>query len=162
MSCFWLPPIVDSWCFPDSGAQVTLINPGLVKALGGNVLSQRATLQIKDAGGHLMNTTGCVFIVTSKKTIFFKENIFLVTTGFGENMFFGKNIFFIIINILFDETRFLVKKIFIGKNAFFGEKCIFWWKYVFLAKMFFFITFFPRWKHVFWWKLFFGERTFFL
>jgi hypothetical protein len=46
---------------------VTLINPGLVKALGGNDLIQRATLQIKDAGGHLMNTTGCIFIVISKK-----------------------------------------------------------------------------------------------
>jgi hypothetical protein len=29
---------LDSWCFPESGAQVTLINPGLVKALGGNDL----------------------------------------------------------------------------------------------------------------------------
>ena len=58
---------LDSWCFPDSGAQVTLINPGLVKAIGGNDLVQRATLQIKDAGGHLMNTTGCIFIVISKK-----------------------------------------------------------------------------------------------
>ena len=37
---------LDSWCFPDSGAQVTLINPGLVKALGGEGLVQRATLQI--------------------------------------------------------------------------------------------------------------------
>ena len=58
---------LDTWCFPDSGAQVTLINPSLVKALGGNDLIQKANLQIKDAGGHLMSTTGCVFIVISKK-----------------------------------------------------------------------------------------------
>ena len=58
---------LDSWCFPDSGAQVTLINPGLVKALGGEGLVQRATLQIKDAGGHIMDTTGCVFVVISKR-----------------------------------------------------------------------------------------------
>ena len=32
---------LDSWCFPDSGAQMTLLNPGLVKALGGNDLIQR-------------------------------------------------------------------------------------------------------------------------
>ena len=58
---------LDSWCFPDSGAQVTLINPELVKALGGEGLIQRATLQIKDAGGHIMNTTGCIFVVISKR-----------------------------------------------------------------------------------------------
>ena len=58
---------LDSWCFPDSGAQVTLINPGLVNALGGEGLIQRATLQIKDAGGHIMNATGCIFVVISKR-----------------------------------------------------------------------------------------------
>jgi len=58
---------LDTWCFPDSGAQVCLINPKLVTALGGNDLIQRANLQIKDAGDHLLATTGCVFIVISKK-----------------------------------------------------------------------------------------------
>ena len=58
---------LDSWAFPDSGAQVTLVNPGLVKALGGEGLTQRATLQIKDAGNHIMNTTGCIFVVISKR-----------------------------------------------------------------------------------------------
>ena len=51
---------LDSWCFPDSGAQVTLINPGLVKALGGDGLIQRATLQIKD-GGAILWTQRVVF-----------------------------------------------------------------------------------------------------
>ena len=58
---------LDSWCFPDLGAQVTLINPGLVKALGGEGLVQGATLQIKDAGGYIMDTTGCIFVVISKR-----------------------------------------------------------------------------------------------
>ena len=58
---------LDSWCFPDSGAQVTLISPALVKSLGGDGLVQRATLQIKGATGHIMNTSGCIFIVISKK-----------------------------------------------------------------------------------------------
>ena len=66
---------LDSWCFPDSGAQVTLINPGLVKALGGDGLIQSGTLQIKDAGGHIMDTTGCIFIVISKRN----EKIGIVT-----------------------------------------------------------------------------------
>jgi hypothetical protein len=34
---------LDSWCFPDSGAQVTLINPGLVKALEERVHSESHT-----------------------------------------------------------------------------------------------------------------------
>lgn len=58
---------LDSWCFPDSGAQVTLISPALVKALGGDGLVQRATLQIKGPTGHIMNTSGCIFIVISKR-----------------------------------------------------------------------------------------------
>ena len=58
---------LDSWAFPDSGAQVTLINPGLVKALGGEELIQKATLQIKDAGNRIMDTTGCIFVVISKR-----------------------------------------------------------------------------------------------
>ena len=62
-----VPEPLDTWCFPDSGAQVCLINPKLVTALGGNDLIQRENLQIKDAGNHLLATTGCVFIVISKK-----------------------------------------------------------------------------------------------
>ena len=57
---------LDSWCFPDSGAQVTLISPALVKALGGDGLVQRATLQIKGPTGHIMNTSGCIFMVISR------------------------------------------------------------------------------------------------
>ena len=58
---------LDTWCLPDSGAQVTLLNPRLVKALGGNDLIQKANLQIKDAGNHLLAMTGCVFVVIFKK-----------------------------------------------------------------------------------------------
>ena len=43
---------LDSWAFPDSGAQVTLISPVLVKAMGGDGLVKKASLQIKDAGHH--------------------------------------------------------------------------------------------------------------
>ena len=52
-----------SWAFPDSGAQVTLINPSLVKAMGGGGLVKSASLQIKDAGNHIMDTSGAVFVV---------------------------------------------------------------------------------------------------
>ena len=59
--------IVDTWTFPDSGAQVCLISPKLVRAIGGEDLVQRASLQIKDAGDHLLECSGCVFVVISKK-----------------------------------------------------------------------------------------------
>ena len=58
---------LDSWSFPDSGAQVTLISPKLVRALGGDDLVQQASLQIKGATGHVMSTSGCIFIVISRK-----------------------------------------------------------------------------------------------
>ena len=40
----------DNWAFPDSGAQVTLISPMLVKAMWGEGLVKRATLQIRVRG----------------------------------------------------------------------------------------------------------------
>jgi hypothetical protein len=46
---------------------VTLINPKVVKAIRGEDLIQRASLQIKDAGNHLLATSGCIFVVISKK-----------------------------------------------------------------------------------------------
>ena len=55
------------WAFPDTGAQVTLINPALVRAMGGANLVKSASLLIKDAGGHLMETAGAVFVVISHK-----------------------------------------------------------------------------------------------
>ena len=58
---------LNSWAFPDSGAQVTLISLVLVKAMGGEGLVKRASLKIKDAGNHLMDTTGAVFVVISQK-----------------------------------------------------------------------------------------------
>ena len=58
---------LDTWSFPDSGAQVTLISPKLVRALGGEGLVQQASLQIKGATGHVLKTSGCLFVVISKK-----------------------------------------------------------------------------------------------
>ena len=55
------------WAFPDTGAQVTLINPAMVRAIGGASLVKSASLLIKDAGGHLMKTEGAVFLVISHK-----------------------------------------------------------------------------------------------
>jgi hypothetical protein len=43
-----------AWAFPDSGAQVTLINPAMVNTMGGANLVTPASLLIKDAGGHFM------------------------------------------------------------------------------------------------------------
>ena len=59
-------PII-GWAFPDTGAQVTLINPAMVRAMGGASLVKNASLLIKDAGGHLMETEGAVFLVISHK-----------------------------------------------------------------------------------------------
>ena len=58
---------LDTWSFPDSGAQVTLISPKLVRALGGEGLVQQASLQIKGATGHVLKTSGCLFIVITRK-----------------------------------------------------------------------------------------------
>ena len=58
---------LDKWSFPDSGAQVTLISPKLVRALGGEGLVQQASLQIKGATGHVLKTSGCLFIVITRK-----------------------------------------------------------------------------------------------
>ena len=46
---------------------MTLINPSMVKAMGGASLVKNASLLIKDAGGHLMKTQGAVFLVISRK-----------------------------------------------------------------------------------------------
>ena len=59
-----------AWAFPDTGAQVTLINPAMVAAMGGANLITSATLQIKDAGNHLLETEGAVFIVVTRKDNF--------------------------------------------------------------------------------------------
>ena len=56
-----------AWAFPDTSAQVTLINPAMVVAMGGANLITPKSLQIKDAGNHLMDTEGAVFIVVTRK-----------------------------------------------------------------------------------------------
>ena len=55
-----MTPIL-GWAFPDTGAQVTLINPAMVRAMGGASLVDSASLLIKGAGGHRMKTEGAVF-----------------------------------------------------------------------------------------------------
>ena len=58
---------LDSWAFPDSGAQVALISPRLVKVMGGEGLVIKASFQIKDGGDHIMETTGAIFVVISQR-----------------------------------------------------------------------------------------------
>jgi len=58
---------IDTWSFPDSGAQVTLICPKLVRALGAEDLVQQASLQIKGATGHVLKTSGCLFVTITRK-----------------------------------------------------------------------------------------------
>ena len=59
-------PII-GWAFPNTGAQVTLINPSIVKAMGGVSLVKIASLLIQDTAGHLIKTQGAVFLVISHK-----------------------------------------------------------------------------------------------
>ena len=56
-----------AWAFPDTGAQVTLINPAMVSAMGDANLVTPASLLIKDVGGHLMETEGAVFVTITQK-----------------------------------------------------------------------------------------------
>ena len=59
-----------AWAFPDTGSQVTQINPAMVAAMGGANLVTPASLQVKDAGNHLMETEGAMFIVVTRKDNF--------------------------------------------------------------------------------------------
>ena len=56
-----------AWGFPDSGAQVCLISPQMVAAMGGSGLIAAASLQIKDAGNHILPTEGAICIVITRK-----------------------------------------------------------------------------------------------
>ena len=58
---------IQAWSFPDSGAQVCMINPKMVAAMNGAGLVAAASLQIKDAGGHILPVDGAVFIVITRK-----------------------------------------------------------------------------------------------
>ena len=60
----WTP--VNAWSFPDSGAQVVMIPPNMVEAMGGNSLVFWATLQITDAGGHKLPVDGAIFITITR------------------------------------------------------------------------------------------------
>ena len=57
---------IEAWSFPDSGAQICLISPQMVAAMGGSSLVAAASLQIKDAGDHLLPVDGAIFIVITR------------------------------------------------------------------------------------------------
>ena len=59
-----------AWAFPDTGSQVTQINPAMVAAMGGANLVTPASLQIKDARNHLIEAEGAMFIVVTRKDNF--------------------------------------------------------------------------------------------
>ena len=67
-----------TWAFPYSSAQVTLISPAMVAAMGETRLITAASLQIKDAKNHLLETEGAVFNVITHKDQFtgLKKRIF--------------------------------------------------------------------------------------
>ena len=46
---------LDSWAFPDSGAQVTLINPGLVKAMDMSRLDDRNKASVNLVSGSVQH-----------------------------------------------------------------------------------------------------------
>ena len=58
---------IQAWSFLDSGAQVCMINPKMVAAMNGAGLVAAASLQIKDAGGHILPVDGAIFIVITRK-----------------------------------------------------------------------------------------------
>ena len=58
---------IQAWSFPDSGAQVCMINPKMVDAMNGAGLVAAASLQIKDAGGHNLPVDGAIFIVITRR-----------------------------------------------------------------------------------------------
>ena len=58
---------IEAWYFPDSGAQICLISPQMVAAMGGSSLVAAASLQIKDAGDHLLPGDGAVFLVITRR-----------------------------------------------------------------------------------------------
>ena len=58
---------IQAWSFPDSGAQVCMLNSKMVAAMNGAGLVAAASLQIKDAGGHNLPVDGAIFIVITRK-----------------------------------------------------------------------------------------------
>ena len=57
---------IQAWSFPDCGAQVCMIPPAMVAAMGGSGLVVAASLQIKDAGGHILPVQGALFVVITR------------------------------------------------------------------------------------------------
>ena len=49
---------IQAWSFPDSGAQVCMVPPAMVEAMGGTGLVVAANLQITDTGGHALPVEG--------------------------------------------------------------------------------------------------------
>ena len=49
---------IQGWSFPDSGAQVCMIPPNIMTAMGRSGLVVASSLQINDAGGHIPPVDG--------------------------------------------------------------------------------------------------------
>ena len=62
-----MPRSIMAWSFPDSGAQICLISPSMVSAMGGSGFITAASLQIKDAGHRILTTEGLILIVITCK-----------------------------------------------------------------------------------------------
>ena len=58
---------IQAWSFPDSGAQVCMVPPAMVEAMGGTGLVVAANLQITDTGGHALPVEGAIFVVISRQ-----------------------------------------------------------------------------------------------
>ena len=58
---------IQAWSLPDSGAQVCMIPPNMVNAMGGSGLVVAASLQIKNAGGHMLPVDGAIFLVITRQ-----------------------------------------------------------------------------------------------
>ena len=58
---------IQAWSFPDSGAQVCMVPPAMVEAMGGTGLVVAANLQITDAGDYALPVEGAIFVVISRQ-----------------------------------------------------------------------------------------------
>ena len=58
---------IQAWSFPDSVAQVYMIPPNMVEAMGGSGRVLAANLQITDAGGHALPVEGAMFVVITRQ-----------------------------------------------------------------------------------------------
>ena len=52
---------IQAWAFPDSGVEVCMIPPKMVTAMWRSGLVVAASMQIKDAGGHILPLDGAFY-----------------------------------------------------------------------------------------------------